>query len=203
MQKGFFMDGLSRHMWLIIVIAAIGLFVVSGINTIPAQEEKVNAAWAQVQNEYQRRSALVPNLVETVKGYATHEKDTLTAVIEARANATKVTLSPDMLSDPEAVKNFEAAQGRLTSSLSRLMAVSERYPDLKANQNFLSLQSQLEGTENRITVSRKDYIEVVQQYNTVVRTFPGRIWAMIYGAKPKQNFTATSEGADKAPVVKF
>jgi len=191
------------RIWLIVILAAVALFVASGINTIPAQDEKVNAAWAEVENQYQRRADLVPNLVETVKGYAAHERQTLTDVINARASATKVTLSPEMLSDPQAVQKFEQAQGALTSALSRLMVVSERYPDLKADQNFLTLQSQLEGTENRITIARKDYIETVQQYNTTVRTFPGRIWAMIYGAKPKQSFTATTAGADKAPAVKF
>src|SRR5262249_19800011 len=152
-----------------------------GLNAVPTLEEKVNAAWAEVQNQYKRRADLIPNLVETVKGYATHEKDTLTQVIEARAKATSVTLSPEMLSDPEAVKHFEQSQGELSSALSRLMAVAENYPDLKANQNFIALQSQLEGTENRITVARRDYIQVVQEYNTYVRTFPGRLWAWIYG----------------------
>jgi LemA protein len=193
---------MGRIGWIIGIIVLLALFLGGGINTIPRQEEQVNAAWAQVQNQYQRRMDLIPNLVETVKGYANFEKSTLTDVINARANATKVTLTADALSDPQAVKNFEEAQGHLTSALSRLMAVSERYPDLKANQQFLSLQSQLEGTENRIAVARRDYIAAVQQYNTNVRTFPGRIWAMIYGAKPKQAFTAT-EGADKPPAVKF
>jgi LemA protein len=184
------------------LIVLLGLFVAGGINTIPTLDEKVKAAWSQVDNQYQRRMDLIPNLVETVKGYANFEKSTLTDVIQARANATKVTLTPEMLSDPEAVKKFEQAQGALSNTLSRLMAVSERYPDLKANQQFLSLQSQLEGTENRIAVARKDYIATVQEYNTTVRTFPGRIWAMIYGAQPKQVFTA-SEGAATPPAVKF
>ena len=192
----------SGRIWLYVVLGAIALFVISGINTIPTQEEKVNAAWAQVENQYQRRMDLSPNLVETVKGYADFEKSTLTAVIEARASATKVILSPEMLSDPEAVKKFEQAQGGVTSALSRLMVVSEQYPNLKANENFLSLQSQLEGTENRIAVARKDFIEAVQSYNTIIRTFPGMLWAKIYGAKPKQNFTAT-DGAEKPPAVKF
>jgi len=192
----------TRNMWLLIALAVLVIFVVNGVNTIPTLDEKVNASWAQVQNQYQRRMDLIPNLVETVKGYANFEKSTLTDVINARASATKITLSPEMLSDPDAVKKFEQAQGTLTSALSRLMAVSERYPDLKANQQFLALQSQLEGTENRIAIARQDYIDTVLNYNTVVRTFPGRIWAMIYGAKPKQPFTAT-EGADKPPAVKF
>lgn len=196
------MDFITRHLWWIAILAALGFFVVSGINTIPRLDEKVNASWAQVQNQYQRRMDLIPNLVATVKGYANFEKQTLTDVINARANATKVTLSPDMLSNPDAVKKFEQAQGNLTSSLSRLMVVVEKYPDLKADQNFLALQSQLEGTENRIAIARRDYIAVVQEYNTVVRTFPGIIWARIYGASPKATFTAT-QGAETAPAVKF
>ena len=196
------MDFVKKHAVLIGIIVLVGLFVISGINTIPTLDENVKAKWSQVDNQYQRRMDLIPNLVETVKGYANFEKSTLTDVINARANATKVQLSPEMLNDPEAVKKFEAAQGALSSTLSRLMVVSERYPDLKANQQFLSLQSQLEGTENRIAIARKDYIDTVQQYNTTVRTFPGRIWAMIYGAKEKAVFTS-SEGADKPPAVKF
>lgn len=196
------MDFITRHIWWIAILAVLGFFVVTGINTIPRLDEKVNASWAEVQNQYQRRADLVPNLVETVKGYANFEKQTLTDVIEARASATKVTLSPEMLSNPDAMKSFEQAQGNLTSALSKLMVVVERYPDLKANQSFLALQSQLEGTENRIAIARKDYIAVVQEYNTTVRTFPGLIWARIYGAQPKAIFTAT-EGADKPPAVKF
>ena len=195
------MSSLGRYWW-VIALVLIGLFIFNGVNTVPTLEQNVKAKWSQVENDYQRRMDLIPNLVETVKGYANFEKETLTAVIQARANATKVTLSADQLSDPEAVQKFQQAQGALSSTLSRLMVVSERYPDLKANQSFLGLQSQLEGTENRLTVSRKDYIDAVQEYNTVVTTFPGRIWAMIYGAKPKETFKAT-EGADKAPTVKF
>ena len=194
--------GLGIKKWLLIIGAALILFVVTGINSIPRLEEGVNASWAQVENQYQRRSDLIPNLVETVKGYATFEKTTLTDVINARANATKVTINPEMLNNPEAMKNFEQAQGRLSSSLSRLMVVAEKYPDLKANQQFLSLQSQLEGTENRIAVARRDYIETVRGYNIAVRTFPTRIWALIYGAQPKQVFAA-KEGAENAPVLKF
>ena len=193
---------MTRTIWIILAFVALGLFVVSGINTIPRLDEKVNASWAEVQNQYQRRMDLIPNLVETVKGYANFEQKTLVDVINARANATKVTLTTDQLSNPEAVKKFEQAQGEISSALSRLMVVVEKYPDLKANQNFLALQSQLEGTENRITISRKDYITTVQEYNTTVRTFPGIIWAKIYGAKTKAGFTAT-EGAEKPPVVKF
>ena len=188
---------------LIIAVVLIGIFIFTGVNKIPTIDEKVNAAWSQVQNQYQRRADLVPNLVESVKGYAKHEKDTLQGVIEARANATKVTLNVEQLNDPEMVKKFEAAQGNLSSALSRLMAVAENYPNLKANENFLALQSQLEGTENRITVARQDYIGVVQEYNTTVRTFPGIIWAKIYGAEPKANFAAITPNAETAPTVKF
>lgn len=188
--------------WLIIVLVILGAFFLTGINTVPTETQKVDAAWAQVENDYQRRMDLIPNLVETVKGVANFERGTLTDVINARANATKVTITADQLSNTEAVQKYEQAQGQLTSTLSRLMMVSERYPELKSNANFSALQSQLEGTENRITVSRKDYISSVQEYNTIVTTFPQRFWAMIYGAKPRPEFKAT-EGADKPPTVKF
>jgi LemA protein len=195
------MPSLARYWW-VVVLLLVGVFVVSGVNTIPTLDEQVNASWAQVQNQYQRRMDLIPNLVETVKGVANFEQKTLTDVTQARASATQMTLSPAMLSDPQAVEKFQQAQGALGSALSRLMVASERYPDLKANQNFSALQSQLEGTENRIAVARKDYIATVRDYNVRVRTFPGVIWAMFYGAKPKAEFAAT-EGADKAPAVKF
>lgn len=188
--------------WVIGIIALIAMFVISGINKIPTLDEKVTANWSQVQNQYQRRMDLIPNLVNTVKGYAAHEKETLEAVTNARANATKVTINAGDLNDPAAIERFEKAQGQLSSALSRLLAVSENYPNLKADQNFLALQSQLEGTENRITVARMDYIQSVQQYNVTIRTFPGMIWAKFYGATVKPNFTATN-GAEKAPEVKF
>ena len=191
-----------RPVRLFAVFALVFALAGCGVNTIPTLDEQVNASWAQVENQYQRRMDLIPNLVETVKGYAKFEQDTLTAVTEARASATKVTLNTDQLSDPDAVKRFEQAQGNVTSALSRLMVASEHYPDLKANEQFISLQSELEGTENRIAVARRDYIATVQTYNVEVRTFPGRLWAMIYGSKPKAEFTA-ADGADKAPVVKF
>ena len=184
------------------VIGLVFVYLLTGINTIPTLDERVNASWAQVQNQYPRRADLSPNLVETVKGYAAHERETLTAVIDARAKATSMQLTPQMLSDPKAVAQFEQNQGALTQALSRLMVVSERYPDLKANQNFLALQSQLEGTENRITVARQDYILAVQAYNIQVRTFPGVLWAKIYGASPKATFTA-NESAATPPAVKF
>ena len=183
-------------------LALVLLWVISGINTIPTLQEKVTASWSQVENQYQRRMDLIPNLVKTVKGYAAHESSTLQAVVQARANATKVTINAGDLNNPETMAKFEKAQGQLSSALSRLLAVSENYPNLKADQNFLALQSQLEGTENRIAVARKDYIERIQEYNTTIRTFPGMLWATMYGAKPKANFTATN-AAEKAPDVEF
>ncbi|MDR3449118.1 MAG: LemA family protein [Alphaproteobacteria bacterium] len=194
--------GLLQRYWWVAALLLVGLFVGSGINTIPTLDEQVKASWSQVENQYQRRMDLIPNLVETVKGEANFEQKTLTDVIDARARATQVTLTPEMLNDPAAVQKFEAVQGQLGSALSRLMAVSENYPDLKANQGFLALQSQLEGTENRIAVARKDYIATVQAYNIRVRTFPGVIWARIYGAQPKAEFAATT-GAETPPAVKF
>jgi len=195
------MSLLTRYWW-VAVLAVVVLSIIGGMNTIPTLDEQVKASWAEVQNQYQRRSDLIPNLVETVKGVANFEKSTLTQVIEARADATKVTISADTLNDPEAFKKFEAAQSQLSSALSHLMAVSEQYPQLKADQNFLTLQSQLEGTENRIAVARRDYIVNVQAYNIKVRTFPGVIWAHIYGVGPKPEFSAT-EGAEKPPTVSF
>ncbi len=176
-----------------------------GINNIPTYDEQVKAAWAQVQNQYQRRADLIPNLVETVKGYARQEQDTLTAVIEARAKATSIQIDASALNDPAKLKQFQDAQSQLTGALSRLMVVSERYPDLKSNQNFLALQSQLEGTENRIAVSRRDFIAAVERYNTEIRTFPGRLWhSVMYSDLPiRPNFEATAADADKAPQVKF
>jgi LemA protein len=194
--------GLGTKKWLLIIGAVLVLFFVTGINTIPRLDEGVNASWAQVENQYQRRIDLIPNLVETVKGYANFEKSTLTDVINARANATKATISPDMLNNPEAMKNFEQAQGQLSSALSRLMVVVEKYPDLKANEQFLSLQSQLEGTENRIAVERKTFNEIVKDYNSHIRSFPNNLFAGMFGFTPKDYFKA-AEGSDKAPEVKF
>jgi LemA protein len=173
-----------------------------GVNTIPTLDEQVKSQWSEVQNQYQRRAELIPNLVETVKGFAAQERETLTAVVEARAKATSINVSADQLSDPAAVEKFRQAQEQLSGALGRLLAVTENYPELKSNQNFLALQSQLEGTENRIAVARRDYIGSVQTYNTEVRTFPGRLWAWIYGAQPKATF-ATSEQNQSAPTVKF
>lgn len=176
-----------------------------GINNIPRYDEQVKAAWAQVENQYQRRADLIPNLVETVKGYASHEQETLTAVVEARAKATSIQVDANTLDDPQRLQQFQQAQAQLTGALSRLMVVSERYPDLKANQNFLALQSQLEGTENRIAVARRDFIAAVERYNTEIRTFPGRIWHMIlYSDMPiRESFEATAKDAEQAPQVKF
>ncbi|HKA99237.1 MAG TPA: LemA family protein [Methyloceanibacter sp.] len=175
-----------------------------GINTIPTLQEQAKAAWSQVLNQYQRRADLIPNLVETVKGYAAQESKVLTDVVEARAKATQVQVPPDILTNPEAFQKFQDAQNNLTGALGRLLAIVENYPDLKSNQNFLALQSQLEGTENRIAVARQDYITAVKDYNTEIRTIPGRWWrAVLYpDAEPMQNFTAT-EGAEKPPEVKF
>ncbi|MFO1129371.1 MAG: LemA family protein [Rhodospirillales bacterium] len=175
-----------------------------GINTIPTLEEQAKAAWSQVLNQYQRRADLVPNLVETVKGAAAFERETLEAVVKARSQVAQTNVPSDILTNPDAFKAFEQNQAGLTSALSRLLVVVERYPDLKANQNFLTLQSQLEGTENRIAVARRDYIEAVRKYNTELRTFPGRLWAMtLYsGNEPMQTFSI-SEDAKVAPTVKF
>ena len=175
-----------------------------GINSIPTAEETTKARWADVQNEYQRRADLVPNLVATVKGYAAQEKDVLTAVTEARAKATSVQVSADDLGDPAKLAKFNDAQGSLSQALGRLLMVTENYPDLKSNQNFLALQSLLEGTENRITIARRDYNEAVRDYNTRIRTFPEMMAAkMIYGAKPMTPFEATTPNAQTAPTVKF
>ena len=159
--------------------ALLALFTLSacGYNTIPTLEEQAKAKWADVQNNYQRRADLIPNLVATVQGYAKQEKDVLTAVVEARAKATQTKIDVSQLTDPEKLKQFQDAQNQLSGALGRLIAISENYPDLKSNQNFLALQSQLEGTENRITVARRDYIEAVRAYNTELRTFPGVLWA--------------------------
>ena len=175
-----------------------------GINNIPTYDQAMKGQWGQVQNEYQRRSDLIPNLVETVKGYAAQEKDVLTAVVEARAKATSIQLSADIVNDPDKFAKYQAAQGQLSQALGKLLSITENYPDLKSNQNFLALQSQLEGSENRIAVARKDYIGAVQTYNTELVTFPGRLWAStLYASyKPAATFGADA-GADKAPKVDF
>ena len=175
-----------------------------GLNSVPTAEEAAKARWADVQNEYQRRADLIPNLVATVKGYAAQEKDVLTQVTEARAKATSITVKPDDLDDPAKLRQFGDAQGSLSQALGRLLMVTENYPDLKSNQNFLALQSQLEGTENRISIARRDYNQAVQAYNTRIRTFPDAIGAKVfYGAKPMTTFEATTPNAQTAPTVSF
>jgi LemA protein len=194
--------GVQRSCAAILFIAAGVILSGCGINVIPTLEEQAKAAWSEVQNQYQRRADLIPNLVETVRGYAQQEREVLTQVIEARAKATQVQIRADQLTDPEALRRFQEAQAQLTGALGRLIAISENYPDLKSNQNFLALQSQLEGTENRIAVARRDYIQAVQAYNTEIRTFPGRLWAIVYAAKPMATF-ATTEESQRPPPVKF
>ena len=175
-----------------------------GVNTIPTKEEAAKAAWAQVENQYQRRADLIPNLVSTVQGYAKQEKDVLVGVTQARASANAIHLSPDDLKDPGKVAAYEQAQNGVTVALNQLRPLQEAYPDLKSNANFMALQSQLEGTENRITIARQDYNTAVQDYNTTIRTFPALIGAkVIYGAKPLTPFKATTVNAQVAPTVKF
>jgi LemA protein len=175
-----------------------------GINNIPAYEEGMKAKWSEVLSQYQRRADLIPNLVETVKGYAAQEKDVLTSVVEARAKATQMQIPPDIVNNPEAFRQFQQNQAQLSGALGRLLAIVENYPDLKSNQNFLALQSQLEGTENRISIARRDYIEAVQLYNTELRTIPGRWWAnLLYpDAKVAQTFTV-DDTIKNPPKVEF
>jgi LemA protein len=174
-----------------------------GVNSIPTAEENAKAKWADVQSQYQRRADLVPNLVATVQGYANQERNVLTAVTEARANATRVTVSPEQLTDPAAMQRFAEAQGRLSQAIIPLQRLQEAYPELHSNENFMALQSQLEGTENRIAVARRDYNQAVQDYNTTIRTFPAVIGArVIYGSQPMQPYQA-EEGAQHAPTVNF
>ncbi|MGJ4854636.1 LemA family protein [Labrys sp. KB_33_2] len=199
------MSGLARILAIIaVIVVVVGLVVSGGINTIPTDEEKAKAAWSEVQNQYQRRADLVPNLVETVKGYAKQEEKVLTEVVEARAKATSVKIDASTITDPDKFKQFQEAQQGLSGALGRLIALREAYPDLKSNQNFLSLQSQLEGTENRIAVARKDYIEAVRVFNTDLRTFPQSIYKAIFysGTKPMETFSAAPEN-QAAPKVNF
>ncbi|MES2015651.1 MAG: LemA family protein [Pseudomonadota bacterium] len=175
-----------------------------GYNTFQTKDEATKAAWGEVVNQYQRRADLIPNLVNTVKGYASHEKETLEAVTRARAAATSFQITPEVLNDPAALAKFQQVQGELSSALSKLMMVTEAYPDLKANSNFRDLQSQLEGTENRITVARQRYIAAVQEYNVQVRQFPSNLTAMMFGYKVKPSFTVENEKAiSTAPTVNF
>lgn len=170
-----------------------------GYNTMQAQDEAVTAGWSEVLNQYQRRADLVPNLVNTVKGYAAHERDILVQVTEARAKVGRIQATPDLVNDPAALEKFQAAQAELSGALSRLLVVAENYPNLKADASFRDLQAQLEGTENRITVARNRYIKSVQDYNTTVRTFPNNLTAMVFGMKPKANFAVENEKAIAAP----
>lgn len=175
-----------------------------GYNTFQSTDEQVKADWSEVLNQYQRRADLIPNLVSTVKGEAGFEQDTLTKVVEARAKATSIQATPELINDPQAFKKFQSAQGELTGALSRLLMVTENYPSLKSNQSFQELRAQLEGTENRITVARNRYIKSVQAYNVAVRSFPSNLTAMIFGYKPKETFTVENEKEiAKPPAVNF
>ena len=187
-----------------LLILASAMLAGCGINQIPTLDERAKAAWSEVLNQYQRRADLIPNLVETVKGFAQQERQVLTEVVEARAKATQVRIPPDILTNKDAFDKFQDAQNSLSGALGRLLVVVERYPDIKSNQNFLALQSQLEGTENRISVARRDYITAVRDYNTELRTIPGRWWrALLYpGSEPMQNFSV-SEETTKVPQVEF
>ena len=195
---------LRRSLSALFIVAAASLLSACGVNTIPTYEEQAKASWSEVLNQYQRRADLIPNLVAAVKGYATQEEKVLTEVTNARAKATQFQIPSDILTDPEAFQKFQQAQGELGSALSRLISITENYPDLKSNQNFLALQSQLEGTENRIAVARRDYIEAVRVYNTELETFPGRIWAstLYSGKKPMATFTIDQQNM-QAPKVNF
>ena len=197
--------GILQRLRALAVLALISVSVSAcGYNVIPTQQEAAKAAWAEVQNQYQRRADLVPNLVATVQGYAKQEKDVLTQVTEARARATSIHLDANDLTDPAKVKELQDAQNALSGALGRLLAISENYPELKSNQNFLALQSQLEGTENRIAVARRDYVAAVQDFNTALRTFPTLLWAqtVFRSTQPMVPFTAEAE-AQTAPKVKF
>ncbi len=186
--------------WFLVLTASL-LLNGCGYNDFQSLDEQTKSAWSEVLNQYQRRADLVPNIVATVKGEAAFEQETLTKVIEARAKATSIQVTPETLNDPEAFKKFQAAQGELGSALSRLMVVAEQYPNLKANQGFSDLRVQLEGTENRVTVARNRYIQAVQQYNVLSRSFPTNLTAMVFGYKPKEGFTVQNEAAISAPPV--
>ena len=193
-----------RTLKVTLILAAALLASGCGYNQIQQQDEAVKAAWSEVVNQYQRRADLVPNLVNTVKGFAAQESKVLIGVTEARAKVGTIQATPELVNDPQAFQKFEAAQGQLSQALKSLIAVSENYPQLKSDQNFREFQAQLEGTENRITVARNRYIQSVQTYNTTVRSFPGNLTAMMFGYKPKENFTVENEAAiSKAPSVDF
>lgn len=192
---------LKKILFALVAVIALSSLTSCNYNSLVEKQQNVDQAWAQVENQYQRRADLIPNLVETVKGYSTHEEETLTKVVEARAKATSVTISADDLNEENLAK-FQQAQGELSQALGRLLAVTEAYPDLKANQNFLNLQTQLEGTENRIATERMRYTESVKEYNTSIKKFPTVIYAGWFGFKEKPQFKAEA-GAEKAPQVKF
>ena len=196
MKKSWIIFGVVGLLIILMVFSIMGSY-----NNMVTKDESVSGAWSQVENVYQRRADLIPNLVNTVKGYATHERETLEGVVNARAKATSTTIDPSKL-NAESIKQFTAAQDGLSSALSKLMVVVERYPDLKANQNFLELQAQLEGTENRITVERQKFNETAKDFNTYIRKFPKNIWAGIFGFEKKDYFEATA-GAEVAPKVEF
>ena len=209
MASSFFFESSSSTRQRLVRITLLALITFGltgcGVNEIPTLDEQVKSTWSQVENQYQRRADLIPNLVETVKGYAAQEQEVLIAVTEARAKVSSMQVDENLINDPAALQQFQDAQSQLTGALSRLMVVVEMYPDLKSNQNFLALQSQLEGTENRIAVARRDYIQAVQTYNTELRTFPGRIWhKLMYSDLPiRPTFEATADNAEQAPKVQF
>lgn len=194
-----------KKTWTIItviaVIAILVIYSISSYNSLVSQDESVSTAWSNVENQYQRRADLIPNLVNTVKGYAAHEKETLDAVVSARSKATQATISIDDLT-PEKLQAYQKAQGEIGAALGRLLAITENYPDLKANENFQALQAQLEGTENRISVERRKFNEIAKSYNTTIRRFPKNIIAGLFGFKKRPYFEA-AEGSEKAPEVKF
>ncbi|WP_428985628.1 LemA family protein [Sphaerotilus microaerophilus] len=198
------MHRLFRLGWMVALLGLTGLLGGCGYNDFQRLDEAVKSSWAEVLNQYQRRADLVPNLVATVKGEAAFEQDTLTKVVEARAKATSIQVTPELANDPEALKRFQAAQGELSSALSRLLVVSENYPNLKANQGFQDLRVQLEGTENRITVARNRYIKAVQDYNVLVRSFPSNLTAMVFSYPVKPSLTVANEAQiSQPPAVNF
>jgi LemA protein len=200
------MKNLNLNAWILKIAALFLLLNLSGCgyNQFQTLDEEAKASWSEVLNQYQRRADLVPNLVNVVKGYASHEKEVLTQVTEARSKVGSMQVTPEVLNDPEAFAKFQAAQGQLTSALSRLLVVAENYPNLKADQGFRDLQAQLEGTENRITVARNRYIETIKNYNVAVRSFPGNLTAMMFGYKTKPSFTVENEKSiSVAPTVDF
>ncbi len=195
---------MHKRLWLWILLLSSLMLSGCGYNTLQSNDEQIKASWSEVINQYQRRADLVPNLVNTVKGYASHERQVLTQVAEARARVGSLQVTPEVLNDPQALARFQAAQGQLSGALSRLLAVAENYPQLKADAGFRDLQAQLEGTENRITVARNRYIKAVQDYNVTVRSFPTNLTAMVFGFAVKPNFTVENEKAiSNAPTVDF